>query len=184
MKAGIKAIVTILCIALFGVLTAAAAPADAPADSYQLGSGDKIHLVVFGQSDLSGDFVVDGTGNVQLPLVGQVKAAGLSSVEFEKEVVQAYRNAEILKDPRVSVQVINYRPFYIIGEVNKPGEYPYVNGMTALNAVAVAGGYTWRGDDSVVYIRRNGSEEERRFPADQSTKIQPGDVIRVGERFF
>ncbi|MGC9953112.1 MAG: polysaccharide biosynthesis/export family protein [Rhizomicrobium sp.] len=152
--------------------------------TYRLGAGDKVQVNVFGQPDLSGDFVVDGTGFVQLPLIGQVKASGLSIREFETEVANALRNGQYLKDPRVSVEVVNYRPFYIIGEVNKPGEYPYVNDMSVLNAIALAGGYTFRADDSVVYIRRNGEPKENRYSADQNTRVAPGDIIRVGERFF
>jgi polysaccharide export outer membrane protein len=152
--------------------------------TYRLGAGDKVQVNVFGQPDLSGDFVVDGTGFVQLPLIGQVKAAGLSIREFETEVANALRNGQYLKDPRVSVEVVNYRPFYIIGEVNKPGEYPYVNDMSVLNAIALAGGYTFRADDSIVYIRRNGEPKENKYPADQNTRVAPGDIIRVGERFF
>ena len=89
------------------------------------------------------------------------------------------RDGEYLKDPRVSVEVTNYRPFYIIGEVNKPGEYPYVNDMSVLNAVALAGGYTFRADNSSVYIRRNGELKETHYPADLTTKVVPGDIIRV-----
>jgi polysaccharide export outer membrane protein len=82
------------------------------------------------------------------------------------------------------VDVINYRPFYILGQVNKPGEYPYVNGMTVLNAVALAGGYTYRASESNIYIRRKGSDKEQSAPADQGTKVFPGDIIRIPERFF
>ena len=82
------------------------------------------------------------------------------------------------------MEVTNYRPFYILGEVNKPGEYSYVNGMSVLNAVALAGGYTFRADDKRVYVRRDGSSRETTVNADQMTKVFPGDIIRVGERFF
>ncbi|MBI3678410.1 MAG: SLBB domain-containing protein, partial [Proteobacteria bacterium] len=102
---------------------------------------------------------------------------------FELQIKQKL-DAGYLKDARVNVEVVNYRPFYIIGEVNKPGEYPYVNDMNLLNAIALAGGYTNRADDSDVYIRRNGSTKEVEFPADQTTKVMPGDIIRVSERFF
>ncbi len=188
MRATFWIILLVFAVVGLGAYPAITALAQAPTgsadQSYKLGAGDKLHIDVFGQPELSGNFVVDGSGSVQLPLVGQVKAAGLSSVEFEKEVAKAYQAGQYLKDPQVSVQVSDYRPFYIIGEVNKPGEYPYVNGMTVLNAVALAGGFTWRGDDSVVYIRRNGDTQERKYPADQTTNIRPGDVVRVGERYF
>jgi polysaccharide export outer membrane protein len=153
-------------------------------DSYKLGSGDKIQLTVYGEPDLSGEFFVDGSGVVQLPLIGQIKAAPLTIHDLQTAVAGKLKEGGYLKDPRVSVEVINYRPFYIIGEVNKPGEYPYVSGMNVLNAVAMAGGYTYRANDTNVYIRRNGNAQEEKDPANAITKINPGDIIRVDERFF
>ena len=151
--------------------------------AYRLGTGDKLRLIVFGEDDLGGEYVVDGSGQVRLPLIGQVKAGGLLVREFEAEV-KAKLDEGYLKDARVSAEVTNYRPFYIIGEVNKAGEYPYVNGMSVLNAVALAGGYTYRASSSYVFIRRSGSTKEAHLPADQTTRIQPGDIIRIPERFF
>jgi protein involved in polysaccharide export with SLBB domain len=160
---------------------AAAAPQD---ENYKLGSGDKIKLVVYGEDDLGGEYLVDGAGQVQLPLLGQVQAAGLTVHDFVAAVTNLFLSEGYLKHPRVSVEVENYRPFYIIGEVKTPGQYPYVSGMNALNAIALAGGYTYRADDTVVYVRRNGSTSELKAPADQTTRIGPGDIIRVGERVF
>lgn len=161
------------------------APANAPQDeNYKLGSGDKIKLTVYGEDDLSGEYLVDGAGQVQLPLLGQVQAAGMTLHAFVASVTNLFVSEGYLNHPRVSVEVENYRPFYIIGEVKTPGQYPYVSGMNALNAIALAGGYTYRADDSVVYVRRNGSTNEIKAPADQTTKIGPGDIIRVGERVF
>ena len=151
--------------------------------TYKLGSGDKVRVIVFGEDDLGGEYVVDGSGYVRLPLIGQIKAGGLSVFDFEAEVAAKLNNG-YLKDAKISVEVVNYRPFYIIGEVNKPGEYPYVNDMNVLNAVALAGGYTFRADDTQVFIRRNGSTKEEQLPADQTTRVNPGDIIRVSERFF
>ena len=116
-------------------------------------------------------------------LIGQVQAGGLTVRAFEEEV-KAKLDDGFMKDAKVSVAIANYRPFYIIGEVNKPGEYPYVSDMSVLNAVALAGGYTYRANDSEVYIQRNGQSKEQSFPADQTTKVQPGDIVRVPERFF
>ena len=162
----------------------AAAPAQALGDAaYKLDTGDKLRVIVFGEMDLGGEYEVDGSGFVRLPLVGQIRAAGLAVNEFENGMKEALEKG-YLRDARVSVEVINYRPFYILGQVNKPGEYPYVNGMTVLSAVALAGGYTYRANETNVYIRRRGAEEQRVAPADQVTRVQPGDIITVRERFF
>jgi protein involved in polysaccharide export with SLBB domain len=158
-------------------------PATTADEGYRLGSGDKIHVGIFGQPDLNGDFVVDGGGSVQLPLIGSVKAAGLTVADFQKEVTAKFADG-FLVNPSVEVDVVNYRPFYIIGEVKAPGQYPYVNGMSILNAVALAGGFTDRADKSEVYIRRNGSSKETEYPGDETTKVNPGDIVRISERFF
>jgi len=124
---------------------------------------------------------VDDTGAVSIPLVGEVSAGGQTLRSFEA-AVRARLSEGYLKDPRVSVQVLNYRPFYIIGEVEKGGEYPFVSGMHVLNAVAVAGGFTYRANTSKVFITRGG--EEFLFEVTPELRLQPGDVIRVPERFF
>jgi polysaccharide export outer membrane protein len=156
------------------------APSEA---SYRLSTGDKVHVIVYGEDDLGGDFSVDGNGYVRLPLVGQVKASGLSAQELEDRIAALLKDG-YLEQPRVNVEIVQYRPFYIIGEVNKPGEYPYVNDMNALNAVALAGGYTEKADSGVIYVRRNGQTEEERLPANQLTHINPGDVVRVPRTGF
>lgn len=175
----------LLRIFLALALTILAVPALAQGDGgYRLGTGDKLRVTVFGEEELGGQYEVDGTGFVRMNLIGQVKAAGLTPQEFESDLKAKYESGEYLKDAKVSVEVTNYRPFYIIGEVQKPGEYPYVNDMSILNAVAKAGGYTYRANENSVYIRRNGDSKEVSVPADQTTKINPGDVIRIPERFF
>lgn len=153
-------------------------------ENYRLGSGDKLKLVVYGEADLGGEYLVGGTGEVQLPLLGQIPAAGMTLRDFQTAVGQKFVAEGYLKDPRISVEVLNYRPFYIIGEVKTPGQYPYIAGMNALNAVALAGGFTYRADERTVYVRRNGGATEVRSPADQTTKINPGDIVRIDERVF
>jgi len=152
-------------------------------DNYRLGTGDKMKVTVYGEDDLSGEFLVDASGQVQLPLIGQVPAAGLSVHEFVTQLTSVL-GSKYLKDPKVSVEIENYRPFYIIGEVNKPGEYPYEHDLNVLGAVALAGGYTYRADDSNVYIRRSGVPKESTLPINGDTKIYPGDVVRIAERIF
>ena len=158
-------------------------PAANAAGDYRLGPGDKVRVIVFGEDDLGGEYEVDGSGFVRLPLIGQVKASGDSAHVLEASIAAALKNG-YLNDPHVSVEVTTYRPFYIIGAVAKPGEYPYVNHMNALNAVAVAGGFTTEAKDSVVYVRHEGSTQEQRLAADQSTLIRPGDVVRVDTTIF
>jgi len=151
--------------------------------TYRLATGDKIHLIVFGEDDLGGDFDVDGNGFVRLPLIGPVQAAGLSAHELEERIAGALEDGYV-KNPRVNVEISNYRPFYIIGAVNKPGQYPYVNNMNALNAVALAGGYTEKSEDGFVYVRRYGETEEVRLAADPTTVIEPGDIVRIRTSLF
>ena len=151
--------------------------------AYTLGNGDQLRVTVFGQPDLSGQFEVDGTGAISMPLVGQVQALGLTTPQLESKIVSLLDGDYIL-NPRVSVEVINYRPFYILGEVNKPGEYPYTSGLTVLNAVAAAGGFTYRAKRTVVYIKSVDSTQEQAFELNTSTVVKPGDTLRIGERIF
>jgi len=149
---------------------------------YVLGIGDKVRLTVFGETDLSGDYVISSTGKVALPLIGDVLAAGNSVRAFEQAVRQKLSNG-YLRDPRVSAQVINYRPFFILGEVAKPGSYPYVNGMRVVNAVALAGGYTYRADRKDIRIKHSKDNKKEALVPEEAI-VMPGDIIRVPERFF
>jgi polysaccharide export outer membrane protein len=152
-------------------------------NSYRLGAGDKIRVSVFGEPNLTGEYEVDGGGTVTLPLIGRVKAAGLTSDELKKSLERNYR--EYLKAPDVSVAILNYRPFYIVGEVNKPGNYPYVSGITVINAVAIAGGFTYRANTSNFYVQRKKKDDaSSQIVAEQTTEVRPGDVIIVRERYF
>jgi len=157
--------------------------APAGVDNYRLGTGDKVRVIVYGEDDLGGAFDVDGSGTISLPLIGPVKAAGLSASQLEAEITGALADG-YLNDPHVNVEVTTYRPFYVIGQVNKPGEYPYVNDMNVLNAVALAGGYTNQATEGSVCVRRNGGTKEECLDADETAKIYPGDVVRVPESVF
>jgi polysaccharide export outer membrane protein len=150
---------------------------------YRLGPGDKLRITVFGEDALSGEFSVSGAGQIAFPLVGDVGAAGLTAVQLQDAIAAKLRDGYI-KEPRVSAEVLNYRPFYILGEVMKPGQYPYSNGLTVLNAVATAQGFTYRADTRRVYIKHQTENRETRMPLDPTTPVQPGDTIRIGERFF
>jgi polysaccharide export outer membrane protein len=150
---------------------------------YLLGTGDKVRVIVYGEDDLSGEFQVDENGNISVPMIGQVHATGLTGSALEQSIQAKFADG-YLNDPRISVQVTQYRPFYIIGQINKPGEYAYVNDMTAPNAIALAGGYTDHADDANLYVRRYGDTREVEVPADATTHIFPGDVIRVTKSNF
>jgi polysaccharide export outer membrane protein len=151
--------------------------------AYTLGNGDQLRITVFGQPDLSGQFEVDGTGSISMPLIGQVEALGLTTPQLENRIVEMLEGDYVL-NPRVSAEVINYRPYYILGEVNRPGEYPYTSGLTVVNAVAAAGGWTYRAKKNIVYIKSVGSPEEPARELTTSTMVQPGDTIRIKDRVF
>lgn len=165
------------------------AQADVPAaggnfaEAYRLGAGDELRVIVFGEPDLSGEFEVDGSGAFSMPLIGQLDAFQLTVVELEKAIAAKLTEGYLI-DPRVNVEVLNYRPFYIVGEVKDGGEFPYISGMHAVKAVAIAGGYTYRANTQKVMITRKGTAEEIEMPASQGTAIFPGDVIRIPERYF
>jgi hypothetical protein len=150
---------------------------------YRLGTGDKVRVTVYGEEDLSGEFQIDATGMVRLPLVGQIKAGGLTAHDLEGGITTALANG-YLKQPRVNIEITIYRPFYVVGEVLKPGQYPYANGMTASSAVALAGGYTGKAVESVVYIRHQGDNTEERVPTSDALQIRPGDVVRINSTAF
>lgn len=153
------------------------------ADIYRLGAGDKLRITVFGEPDLSGTFVVDGTGVISLPLIGEVMVQNLSLREVEGKVARKFADGYLVS-PRISIEVLNFRPFFILGEVNSPGSYPFVNALTVLNAVALAGGYTPRARKENVTIRRTVGGEVREIEAQEGDRVMPGDVLRVHERFF
>jgi protein involved in polysaccharide export with SLBB domain len=151
--------------------------------SYRLGPGDALRLTVFRHEDLSGEFTLDGEGYFAMPLVGEILGGGRTSRQLENEVEIALKSGGYLIDPQVSIEVLNYRPFYIIGEINNPGSFEYVNGMTVINAVALAGGFTYRADQDDIIISRGGSNGPK-VQARLDTEVLPGDIVEVTERFF
>jgi protein involved in polysaccharide export with SLBB domain len=157
--------------------------ATAPVNDYRLGPGDKVRVTVYDETDLSGEFQVDDTGYVRLPLIGQVKALGQTAHQLEGDVGTALLDG-YLKNPRVNVEIITYRPFYIIGQVNRPGQYPYPSNMSALDAIGVAGGFTDHAVESTVHIRHQGEAKEYDVALDETVKVRPGDVVRVDQTVF
>ena len=152
--------------------------------AFSLGPGDRLRITVFGEQKLSGDYNVSNTGQIAFPLIGNVAASG-RTLEEVQDAMRDKLASGYLQDPRVSVEVLNYRPFYIMGEVMKPGEYPYVAGLTLEQAIAKAGGYTYRAKRSRIFIKpaAHASEQSTTY-RDKTILVQPGDTIRVPERFF
>jgi protein involved in polysaccharide export with SLBB domain len=177
-----------------GAAPMAAAPAASPtvshdaavrgtAPAYTLGSGDRLRVTVFGEQDLSGEFEVSSTGKIAMPLIGEVNVAGLTLAQVSGNIGEKLTNG-YLRDPKVNIDVMNYRPFFILGEVIKPGSYPFVNGMTVVNAVAVAGGYTYRADKDDITIVRAADAQKTEKKITETDMVYPGDVVRIPERFF
>lgn len=165
-----------------GAATAGGEPLE-DISSYRLGPGDALRVTVFRHEDLSGEFTLDGDGYFAMPLVGEILGGGRNARQLENEIEIAFKSGGYLVDPQVSIEVLNYRPFYIIGEVNNPGSFEYVNGMTVINAVALAGGFTYRADQDDIVISRGGSSGPE-IEAAPDTEVLPGDIIEVQERFF
>jgi len=149
---------------------------------YKLQEGDELAIAVFGQTDLSGKFGIDSNGNLSLPLVGQLQAEGRTAPQVQEALTEALK--AFLVNPKVTVQVTIYRPFYILGEVNKPGSYPFTFGMTVRQAVATAGGYSKRARTGTVQVFHSGETDKDATEAPEDYQLQPGDTVQVEKRLF
>lgn len=158
-------------------------PGTAPA-TYTLGPGDQIRIITFGEQQLTGEFRVDAAGEIALPLVGNVHAAGLTPRELDKAVENALSKSDLYRNPSVSTEVIAYRPIFILGEVSRPGQYQYQPGMTVVTAVAIAGGFTYRAVTDQFSIVRATGARPMEGAAVRETPVQPGDVVSVYERYI
>ena len=163
--------------------TAVAAGAGENSADYILGSADKVRITVYGEPGLTGEYFVTSSGTVNLPLAGDVQASGLTLRDFRERLIKALQDG-YLKDPKISVEVLTFRPFYILGEVVRPGQYPYTTGLTVFNAVATAGGFTYRANTRKIFIKKPTDSQEHEYPLNSQTPISPGDTVRVPERFF
>lgn len=148
-----------------------------------LQAGEKIKVTVFGEDRLTGEYEIDPGGYVSLPLAGTVKAAGLTKQQLEQDLSKKFRG-EYLRNPKVTVEVSTFRPFYILGEVGKAGEYPYKSGLNVMSAMALAGGATYRASRNSVLIQHAGESGFREYPMSPTIPVLPGDLIRVPERYF
>jgi len=151
---------------------------------YRLGANDRVRIIVFGQPTLTGEFTLDGNGVLAFPLIGNVNAQGMTTGQLQQTIASRL-DPDYLRNPSVSAEVITRRPFYVIGEVQKPGNYPYVTDMTALQAVAMAVGYTYRARQNNLYLKRlDANGRMVRVAATPETKIRPGDTVEIKERYF
>ncbi len=152
--------------------------------TYRLGPGDQLRVMTFGEQQLTGEFRVDDQGRIAMPLIGSVTASRRSPKELEAEVSAALSQGDYLKNPHVTVEVIAYRPIFVLGEVTKPGQFAYQPGMTFLTAVAVAGGFTYRAVQDHGAVVRTIDGAASKGSVLQSSFLAPGDVVQVLERFF
>jgi polysaccharide biosynthesis/export protein len=178
------AVMVVCAIALAGCADGALAPLAADTGAaYALDSGDKLRILVFGQDGLSNSYAVDAGGKITMPLIGPVGARGLSTDALSRAIADRLRQSYI-REPQVAVEVETYRPFFVLGEITTPGQFPFVPGMTAENAVAIAGGFTPRAYRYQVELHRliNGQLMRATVPLDY--RVRPGDTILVSERWF
>ena len=158
------------------------APAQAM-PAYTLDSGDKLRIVVFGQEGITGSYLVDAGGNVSMPLIGTVPARGYTTAQLSAMIAQRLKQGYV-REPHVTVAVESYRPFFILGEVTNPGQYPYVAHMTAENAIAIAGGFGPRAKKDKVELTRNYGGQQVRTSVPLNYPLLPGDTIKIDERWF
>lgn len=151
---------------------------------YTLGPGDQVRVITFGEQTLTGQFTIEDSGNVAIPLLGPLRAAGLTTRQLSDAISGQLRDKNLLRNPSVSVEVVSYRPVFVIGEVNRPGEYTFRPGMTVLTVVALAGGFTYRAVEDTASIVRNDHGKAIEGRADRDTILMPGDVVTIFERIF
>jgi len=159
------------------------APAGLPEQPYVLGPGDRLRIVVFGQEGLTSSYIVDAAGNIFMPLIGGVAAQGLTTPQLSAAVAAKLRQG-FIREPHVAVEIETYRPFFILGEVTFPGQYPFVANMTVETAVAIAGGFTPRAKKAAVDLTRPYGLQSTRATVPLYTPVRPGDTIMVAERWF
>jgi polysaccharide export outer membrane protein len=182
----------LFCLMLLTALAACGTPGanlpplpDASMAAYHIGPEDQLRVTVFNDPRLTGDFRVSDAGTIALPLIGTVRAAGLTTTQVERAVEKEMRDKNLFRDPSAAVQVIAYRPVFVLGMVERGGQFPYQPGMTTLTAVAVAGGFNYRAIRDYVSITRIGPDGRPvEYRAPREALVQPGDVVTVFERRF
>jgi polysaccharide export outer membrane protein len=160
-------------------------PLPPPASTaYTLGPGDQVRIITFGEPTLTGEFTVEVDGDIAVPLLDAVHAEGLTPHQLAEQIGGLLRSRHLFRDPSVSVQVVTYRPIFVLGEVNRPGQYPYQPGMTLLSAVAIAGGFTYRAVDGYASVVRKQHDTPTELKAARDAPLEPGDVVTIFERNF
>ncbi|WP_433995652.1 polysaccharide biosynthesis/export family protein [Bradyrhizobium tropiciagri] len=152
-------------------------------DSYHLGPGDKLRVVVYGQEGLTNSYAIDAAGSITMPLIGGVPARGRTPAGLAAEITGRLRNG-FIREPSVAVEIESYRPFFILGEVQAPGQYPYVPNMTVESAIAIAGGFGPRARRNSVTLTHTDASGAGRFEVPLGTPMSPGDTVFVSERWF
>jgi polysaccharide export outer membrane protein len=151
--------------------------------AYTLDAGDRLRVVVFGQDGLTNSYIVGASGYISMPLIGQVMARGVTTDQLSARIAEKLKDGYV-RDPHVAVEIEAYRPFFILGEVTQPGQYPYVANMTAETAVAIAGGFTPRASRQTVTLTRSYNGQQMRVAVPLTYQLRPGDTVTVQERWF
>jgi len=172
------------CYTDYGPVAATPEPILRSAVATRLQAGDKLKVIVYGEEALSGLYEINPSGAIAMPLIGMVRAAGRTRSEIEQDIAHKYSSGNYLQEPKVTVDVFEYRPIYVLGEALRPGAYPYKSGLNVLTAVTVAGGFTYRASRNSVFIQHAGEDVWQEYPLSASVLIAPGDLIRVPERYF
>jgi protein involved in polysaccharide export with SLBB domain len=172
------------CLTDYGPVVSDAAPAAPTAVASKIRPGDQLKIIVYGEDALSGLYEVSPAGSISLPLVGSVMAAGRTKSDIEHILTREYSDRKFLQDPKITVSDVSFGPFFVLGEVTTPGQYPYKSGIDVLSAVATAGGFTYRASRTSVLIRHGGDNVWQEYSLATPVPIAPGDLIRVPERYF
>ena len=172
------------CYTDYGPVAATPEAWPPPAAASLLQIGDRVTVTVYDEPNLTGVYEVTPAGNLDLPLIGSVKAAGRTPTELNHVIADRYKRGKFLEEPKVTIAIVDYRPIYLMGEVVRPGPMPYRSGLNALTVIASAGGVTYRGSRSSILIQRSGEQVWTEYPVVSAVTIMPGDVIRVPERYY
>jgi protein involved in polysaccharide export with SLBB domain len=185
------AAIVLLGLQLMGCFTDYGPVASSPEPVLQSGDvadrlvpGEKLRVTVYGEDTLTGSYMINPAGYIVMPLIGDVRAAGVTAPDLAREISGRFAGQKLLQEPKVTVDIVEYRPIYVLGEALRPGAYPYTSGLNVLTAITLAGGFTYRASRKSVLIEHAGDSVWQEYPLSASVLIAPGDLIRVPERYF